>query len=209
MSADRESKKEAEQNGMQLACMSRGSRTRRSRHIDDSEDEASDGESEQLMCSMIGRQWESLPFPIVIDPGACASVLPIDWCNHVNLMRAPQSEAKEFVRAANGKTIYNGGQRLITMMTREGVMRDMSSTVRSITKSLGFVSQMCRAGNRVAFNPPWGPEGSYIENENTGERLWLEEQDGLYVLHAKVAPQDRQTSNIYVMQSGFQWQANP
>ena len=81
--------------------------------------------------------------------------------------------------------------------------------VCDVNQGLLSVSKAVAAGNRVVFNPPWDPEGSYIENENTGERLWLEEQGGLYVLHAKVAPQDKQTSSIYAMQTGFQWQANP
>ena len=88
-------------------------------------------------------------------------------------------------------------------------MRDMSFTVCSVTKALGSVSQMCRAGNKVVFNPPWSDEGSYIEHEETGERLWLEEQGGLYVLHAKIAPQNKQSSNLCAMKKGFHWQVNP
>ena len=97
----------------------------------------------------------------------------------------------------------------MSMMTKEGAMRDMSFAVFSVTKALGVVSQMCRAGNRVIFNPPLDPEGLYIESEQTGERLWLEEQGGLYVLRAKVAPQDRQTSNLYGMYPGFTRRVNP
>ena len=88
-------------------------------------------------------------------------------------------------------------------------MRDMSFTVCSVTKASGSVSQMCKAGNKVVFNPPWSPEGSYIEHEQTGERLWLEEQGGLYVLQVKVAPQEKQTSNIYAMHQSFHGQVNP
>ena len=162
---------------------------------------------------MTGQSWESLPFPIVIDSGACAFVLPINWCNRVNLLRAPQSDAQEFFRAANGKKIYNEGQKLVSMMTKEGAMRDMSFTVRSVTQALGSVSQMCKTGHRVVFNPPWEGEGSYIECIATGERMWLEEKGGLYILGAKVAPKHKQT---YMMQNGgnecnqdFHWQANP
>ena len=68
---------------------------------------------------MSRRQWEALPFPIVFDPGACASVLPTEWCAHVQLQKTPESEAREYFRAANGKTIYNEGQKLVSMMTRE------------------------------------------------------------------------------------------
>ena len=160
-------------------------------------------------CSMTGRQWEALPFPIVIDSGACASVLPTEWCQHVNLVKTPQAEAGEFFRIANGKKIFNEGQKLVSMMTKEGAMRDMNFTVCGVTKALGSVSQMCKAGNKVVFNPPWSPEGSYIEREQIGERLRLEEQGRLYVLQVKVAPQEKQTSDIYAMHTRFHGQVNP
>ena len=115
----------------------------------------------------------------------------------MDLIKTPQSEAQEFFRAANGKKIYNEGKKLVSVMAKEGAMRDLNFTVCSITKPLGSMSQMCRAGNRVVFNPPWSKEGSYIEHEESGERLWLEEQGGLYVLQVKVAPRDKQTSNLH------------
>ena len=161
-----------------------------------------------MVCNMIGERWEDLPFPVIIDSGACASVMPTEWCPHVGTISTPQSRAREFFRAANGRKIFNEGQKLVSMMTREGAMRDMSFTVCSVTKALGSVSQMCRAGNRVAFNPPGDPEGSFIEHIDTGEGLWLEAQGGLYVLHAKVAPQEKQTSHLYEMNKGFHWQVN-
>ena len=145
----------------------------------------------------------------MIDSGACASVLPTDWCQHVDLVKTPQSEAGEFFRVANGKKIFNEGQKFVSMMTKEGAMRDMNFIVCAVTKALGSVSQMCQAGNTVVFNPPWHPEGSYIEHEATGERLWLEEQGGLYVLPAKIAPREKQTSVQYPRQMGFQRQVNP
>ena len=121
-----------------IACFFRGQRKKRKQNTPESDDECSDEEEdEQLVCSMTGRQWESLPFPIVIDSGACASVLPTDWCSHVSLLRTPQSDAKEFFRAANGKKIYNEGQKLVTMMTKEGAVRDMSFTACSVTRALG------------------------------------------------------------------------
>ena len=88
-------------------------------------------------------------------------------------------------------------------------MRDMSFTMCALTKSLGSVSQMCKAGDEVVFNPTWHPEGSDIEHEEIGERLWREEQGGLYVLHAKVTPQSRQTSSMYNISPGFQWPVKP
>ena len=92
------------------------------------------------------------------------------------------------------------------MMTKEGTMRDMRFTVCPVTKALGSVSQMCRTGHRVVFNSAWDPEGSYIEHLDTGEKLWLEEQNGFYVLNTKVAPNHRQTANYWERSKGFNGQ---
>ena len=160
------------------------------------DDEESDDEAVQQICNMIGESWEQFPYPIFIDSGACASVMPTQWCSHVPLQKTPQSEAGEYFNAANGQRIYNEGNKRVTMMTREGTMRDMIFTVCGVSKALGSVSQMCRAGHRVAFNPPGDPNGSYIEHVAIGECMWFEEQVGLYVLNTKVAPTHKQTGNM-------------
>ena len=97
------------------------------------------------------------------------------------------------------------------MMTKEGTMRDMRFTVCDVSKALGSVSQMCRTGHRVVFNPPWCQEGSYIEHLDTGETMWLEETNGLYVLNTKVAPTQRQstTERHTRRNEGFGWPAAP
>ena len=78
-------------------------------------------------------------------------------------------------------------------MTQEGALRDIRFTMCDVTKALGSVSQMCRTGHRVVFNPPWSNSGSYIEHVATGEKLWMQEEGGLYVLKTKVAPSHKQT----------------
>ena len=71
---------------------------------------------------------------------------------------------------------------------------------------------MCQTGHRVVFNPPWEPEGSYIECIDTGEGMRFEEQGGLYVLSAKVAPKHKQTCMTSNGDSGWHqvshWQGN-
>ena len=162
---------------------------------------------------MIGQRWEDLPFPVIIDSGACVSVMPTEWCPHVDIESTPQSRAKEFFRAANDHKIYNEGQKVITMMTKEGNKRDMRFTVCDVSKALGSVSQMCKIGHRVVFNPPWDHNGSHIEHVDTGERMWLEEKGGLYILSAKIAPRHKQIGMIQGINEqwseSFPWQARP
>ena len=97
---------------------------------------------------------------------------------------------------------------MVTMMTKDGVMRDMKFIAcDEASKALGSVSQMCRSGHRVVFNPPWDPNGSYIEHLESGEQLWLEESNGLYMLNTKVAPTHKQTLND--RHPSFGWQVSP
>ena len=87
----------------------------------------------------------------------------------------------------------------------------MHFIVCDVSKALGSESQMCKVGHRVVFNPPWDPEGSYIEHVETGECMWLEERNGLYMLNTKIAPASRQkgVENIGRNNAGFGWFANP
>ena len=138
-----------------IICCVGGSKPKKlERRRVDFDDEDSDDEEEQMVCSMTGQSLESLPFPVVIDSGACASVMPIGWCKHVPPQRTSQSESGEYFRAASGTKIFNEGQRCVSMMTREGAWRDVNFTVCDVAKALGSVSQMCRAGHTVVFNPP-------------------------------------------------------
>ena len=91
------------------------------------------------------------------------------------------------------------------MMTREGTRKDMRFTVCDVSKALGSVSQMCRAGHAVVFNPPWHEDVSYIQHLEAGERMWFEEANGLYVLNAKIAPDEWQTT----LSQGFPRQVSP
>ena len=78
------------------------------------------------------------------------------------------------------------------MMTVEGHKRNMKFQVCDVERPLGSVSQFCRAGNSVVFNPPGDPRGSYIEHQATGDRMYLEAKDGVYVLNTKVATTNKQ-----------------
>ena len=117
--------------------------------FEDDESDEEDDNGDQLVCNMVGDNWESLPYPIIIDSGACASVMPTSWCKHVPVEETDKSRAGEFFRAANGQKIFNEGRKLVTLMIREGTRRDMNFTACDVSKALGSVSQMCRTGHRV------------------------------------------------------------
>ena len=76
-----------------------------------------------FVCNMNGGSWESLPYPIVVDSGASASVTPEKWCEHVQLHETEASKRCIYYTAANGHKIYNKGERQVTMMSREDHLR--------------------------------------------------------------------------------------
>ena len=199
---------------MASLAMGAGTKTKRKTKVaqpifEDEESDEEDDDSDQLVCNMAGNSWESLPYPIIIDSGACASVMPTSWCKHVPIEETDKSKAGEFFRAADGRKIFNEGRKLVILMTREGIRRDMNFIACDVSKALGSVSQMCRTGHRVVFNPPWEPEVSYIEHTDTGEKMWLIEQNGLYVLETKVAPKQKQTGLSDRQSQSLGWQVHP
>ena len=132
-------------------------------------EEGSDEEVDNMVCQMTGQQWEQLPFPIIIDPGACTSVMPTSWCPHVPTEETSESRSGEIFRAANGQNIFNEGRKTASFMTKGGVRRDMHFTSCEVSKALGSVSHICQEGRRVVFSPPWSEEGPYIKHCDIGE----------------------------------------
>ena len=62
----------------------------------------------------------------------------------------------------------------------------MTFQVTDVTKALGSVSKIVANGNKVVFDG----SGSFIENKRSRERLWMREDNGVYVLDVYVAPPD-------------------
>ena len=110
-------------------------------------------EGDNMVCQMTGENWEQLLYPIIIDSGACTFVMPTSWCTHVATEETNESRAGEDFRAASGEKIFNEGRKVVSFMTKEGLMRDMRFTTCEVAKALGSVSQICRVGHRVVFNP--------------------------------------------------------
>ena len=56
--------------------------------------------------------------------------------------------------------------------------RNMTAQVCDVNKALLSVKKVVKAGNRVVFDE----DGSYIEDKQTGEKMWMEENNGMYIL---------------------------
>ena len=65
----------------------------------------------------------------------------------------------------------------------------MTFQVARVIKALGSVSQMVKNGNKLVFNQDSsGKDMSYIQNKRTNEKIWLRQENGVYVLDLMVAP---------------------
>ena len=54
----------------------------------------------------------------------------------------------------------------------------MTAQVCEVNKALLSVSKMVKQGNKVVFEE----EGAYVEDRHTGERMYLKESGGMYMM---------------------------
>ena len=131
------------------------------------------------------RDWfTSMPYPIIIDSGAAESVMPHGWCPQAALLKG-EAYGKSY-SAANGSIIKNKGEKVISMITRNGKWKSMKFEMCDMTRPLASVHKIVEAGHTVVFNPSW-KGSSYILNLQTQEKTRLMQKDGVFVLETKIA----------------------
>ena len=87
---------------------------------------------------------------------------------------------------ADGHTIENKGEKRVKVLTEEGLERRIVGQVCDVNKSLLSVRKVCEAGSTVVFKKGHG----WIEDDKTGERVWMQEREGMYVVKMWV-PKDQ------------------
>ena len=118
---------------------------------------------------------------VMVDSGASESVMPAGWFEDYQLMDGG-IKGVEFA-SADGGTITILGERKLALDLADGTTKGFTFQVGDkATRPLGSVHRIVQKGNRVVFSA----SGSYIENEQTGERIWMRESQGVYVLDAQV-----------------------
>lgn len=78
---------------------------------------------------------------------------------------------------ADGTLIPNLGEKRFKAVTEEGHEKGMVAQVCGVSKPLLSVRRMVEHGNTVVFQKG----GGYIEDVK-GDRVWINEQDGMYVV---------------------------
>ena len=121
-------------------------------------------------------EWEEIE--LAVDSGASETVVNDDMLKSVQTQESAASRRGVEYEVANGIRIPNLGEKRFIGTSDEGVSRRLTAQVCDVNKALLSVSKMVKAGNRVIFDP----DGSYIEDKNTGECMNLKEKNGMYML---------------------------
>ena len=76
------------------------------------------------------------------------------------------------------------GQKQFVAHAEDGTKRQVLAQVCAVNKALLSVSKVVKQGNKVVFGEldHHGNTVSYIEDNVTKERLWIEEENGMYAL---------------------------
>ena len=112
---------------------------------------------------------------VTVDSGAARSV----WPRRKKGVRRQKIQGKKpKLAAANGTSIEVDGEALLEfkMSGKRCGMRFLDADVK---KPLGAVSAMVDEGNTVVFSRKWG---SYVENDETSERIPMIRKGGTYVM---------------------------
>ena len=121
-------------------------------------------------------EWEELE--LAVDSGATETVVNENMVATVEVKDGAASRRGVQYEVANGTKIPNLGEKTFTAVSDEGSKRRITAQVCDVNKALLSVKRMTDAGNRVVFDS----EGSYVEDKQTRERMWLKEEGGMYVL---------------------------
>ena len=129
-------------------------------------------------------EWEVIDF--AVDSGATETVINEDMISSVAVLEGPASKRGVKYEVANGDRIPNIGEKKFTSYSEEGKKRNITAQVCDVNKALLSVKKVVAAGNRVIFDD----EGSYIEDKKTKEKMWIKEENGMYILRLWVKNED-------------------
>jgi len=122
------------------------------------------------------KQQEWIEVVFAVDSGASETVMREEMLEEVETVEGRAFKRGVKYEVANGVRIDNLGEKRFTGVTTEGSQRNITAQICEVNKALLSVRKVVSAGNKVVFD-----DVSYIEDKNTGERIMMEDQGGMYV----------------------------
>ena len=123
---------------------------------------------------------------LAVDSGATENVMNEDMLCSVEVKEGAAYKRGVKYEVANGDVIPNLGEKKYVGVSEEGISRSITAQVCDVNKVLLSVKKMTAAGNRVVLDDA----GSYVEDKNTGEIMWMREENGMYMLKLWVQARD-------------------
>ena len=116
--------------------------------------------------------------------------MPLDWLTNNRLTESDGPRANDFHTTADGSKVYNEEQGKFDFCTLDSQQRRfMTCHVARVKKALGSVSQNGEEREQACFDQASsGKDMSYIQNKRSNEKIWLRQENGVYVLDLMVAP---------------------
>ena len=121
-------------------------------------------------------EWEEID--MAVDSGATETVVGEGMLKNIEVVEGEAYKKGVQYEVASGELIPNLGEKRFVAVGERGETRRMKAQVCDVNKALLSVKRMMQAGNRVVFDP----EGSYVEDTYTGERMNLREDGGMFML---------------------------
>ena len=116
---------------------------------------------------------------MMVDSGATETVTTEECLEGViDISEGAACKRGQRYECANGSQIPNLGERKFLGWTEEDGQKGITAQVCGVTQNLLSVSGMTKKGHRVVFDN----DGSYIEDKATGEKSWMHEVNGMYML---------------------------
>ena len=123
---------------------------------------------------------------MAVDSGPSERVASDEMLMSVDTVEGDAMKKGVRYEAADGTLIPNVGEKRFAAVSDGGVARHMKAQVCDVNKALLSVHRVVQAGNRVVFST----SGSFVQDEQTGERMPLEDKGGMYTLQLLAKIQD-------------------
>lgn len=127
------------------------------------------------LCVIGEGEWECVE--MAVDSGATETVIGEHMVTAVKTTEEPASRRGVAYEIANGDTIPNHGEKHFVVESEEGTRKTITAQVADVNKGLLSVRKIVAAGIEVVFDTH-----SYIEDKCIGERMWLTDAQGMYML---------------------------
>ena len=121
-------------------------------------------------------EWEMVE--LAVDSCATETICGENMLTSIRVQETEASKRGVEYEVANGEKIPNMGGKQFVGISTEGIKRNLTAQVCEVNKPLLSVRKVVSAGNRVVFEP----ENSYIEDMTTNEKMWSEQDRGMYIL---------------------------